>query len=87
MSTVFFVTEDLTLEDILIDVMEDGLLMYNAIKVLLAAGRLGAKKVVQKASEFIWKKRECKFMKNQWKDLQNEWPIAFLCAGKILFQY
>ena len=87
LNTVFFITEDLTLEDVVIAVMEDGLMMDNAIKILLAAGKLKAKKVVQKAGEFIWKKRECRFMKNQWKDLQNEYLMIFLCAGKILFQY
>ena len=87
LNTIFFVTEDLTLEDVVIAVMEDGLMMDNAIKVLLAAGRLKAKKVVQKAGEFIWKKRECRYMKNQWKDLQNEYLMVFFCAGKILFHY
>ena len=86
MSTVFFVTEDLTLEDVFVAIMEDGLMMDIVIKVLLGARKMNARKVVEKASEFIWKKRKCKFMQNQWKVLENEFFVLFLHAVKTLFQ-
>ena len=86
-NTLLFVTADLTLEDIFVAVMEDGLMMDNVIKVLLAAQKVNARKVVQKASEFIWNKRKCKYMKNQWKDLEEDLLLLFLEAGKTLFQY
>ncbi len=86
-NTLLFATADLTLEDICLAVMEDGLMMNNVIRVLMAAQKLDARKIVQKASEFIWNNRKCKFMKNQWKDLEEDLLPLFLDAGKTIFQY
>ena len=53
-NTLLFATADLTLEDICLAVMEDGLMMNNVIRVLMAAQKLDARKIVQKARHFRW---------------------------------
>ena len=56
----------LSLEDsFVVDVMADGLMMDNVKNVLLAAWKVNARKVVQRASESMWNKRKCKIMQNQ----------------------
>ena len=86
MNSVFFVMGDINIEDICVVLMEDGLMMDNALKILLSANKVNARKVVQKTSEFIWNSRKCWVMQNQWKHLQKEYPELFLYTGKIMLQ-
>ena len=76
----------LTLEDLIIPVLETGLHEDNALPILMAAHKLNAKKVLEITRRYLMRRRKCVYMNMHWAHLLLVHRKMFLIVAKIMFE-
>ena len=76
----------LTMEDLFIPVLENGLREDNALVILMAAHKLNAKKVVGITRRYLMRRRKCVYITMHWGHLLLVHRKIFFIVAKIMFE-
>ena len=76
----------LTLEDLLIIVLKNGLNEDNAIMILFTAHKLNAIKIIVLTRQFIVSRRQCYYIRSNWMHLLLSHNKFFLIVAKIMMK-
>ena len=76
----------LTLEDLFIPVLENGLHEDNALVILMAAYKLNAKKVLEITRRYLMRRRKCAYMNMHFVHLLLAHRKIFFIVAKIMFE-
>ena len=75
---------NLSLQDLFMTVLEDGLNEQNALTTLMIAHETNALKIISLTRGFIMTRRKCVNIKSNWGHLLSTHPKIFLTVAKIM---
>ena len=81
-----YTKHSLTMEDLFLPVLENGLTEDNALVILMAAHKLNAQRVVDMTRRFLMRRRKCVYLTMHWGHLLLVHRKIFFIVAKIMFE-